>query len=140
MKERLREQWTKCEEAVVKCAGTFLEEHAKLVVIIEEAEQAGYTLEQICQMCLGEKEVAMKSALVIDTPEKCINCKFLDEDNACILADTSSVENINSKPEWCPLVELPEMDGLKAAATANGCLHPVEYARGWNDFRNKLEK
>lgn len=54
MKERLREQWGKCEEAMMNRTGTFLEEHAKLVVIIEEAEQAGYTPEQISQMCFGE--------------------------------------------------------------------------------------
>lgn len=81
-----------------------------------------------------------KSALVIETPEKCINCKFLDGDNACILADTSSVENINSKPEWCPLVDIPQMDGLMAAATVPDCMHPVAYARGFNDFKGMLEK
>lgn len=44
------------------------------------------------------------------------------------------------KPDWCPLAELPEMDGLKAAATVPDCMNPVAYARGWNDLRGKLEK
>lgn len=84
-----------------------------------------------------------KVALVMDMPESCSKCLMLNSSDECILQD----EDANFKADsWealragCPLVELPEMDGLKAAATANGCLHPVEYARGWNDFRNKLEK
>lgn len=54
LKERLREQWEKCEEAMMNHTGTFLEEHAKLTVIIEEAEKMGYSSEQISEMCYGK--------------------------------------------------------------------------------------
>lgn len=59
MKERLREQWKKCEDATMNRTGEFLKEHSKLKEIIEEAEQMGYTPAQINEMCFGEEvEVA----------------------------------------------------------------------------------
>ena len=93
-----------------------------------------------------------KGILVVDMPESCSKCKFgyefygvkrchllnlLCNGGKAIIPTDKYAE---CRHDACPLVELPEMDGLKAAATVNGCLHPVEYARGWNDLRGKLEK
>lgn len=87
-----------------------------------------------------------KSVLVIETPEKCVDCKLrcsMDEREPFCYATLKRVsddEYYKKKPEWCPLVDIPDMDGLMAAATVAGCLHPVEYAHGWNDLRAKLVK
>ncbi len=67
MKERLREQWKKCEDAVMNRTGEFLKEHSKLKKIIEEAKQMGYTPAQINEMCAGEdSEVCMKAICIDD--------------------------------------------------------------------------
>lgn len=63
MEEKLREQWKKCEDAMMNRTGKFLEEHSKLKEIIEEAEQMGYDPAQISEMCFGEDvEVAHESS------------------------------------------------------------------------------
>jgi hypothetical protein len=44
-----------------------------------------------------------KSVLLVDTPEKCEDCK--------LLYHCHKYENViifNTKPDWCPLKELPE--------------------------------
>lgn len=85
-----------------------------------------------------------KSALVIDTPENCLDCQFcyeLDEgvEACCSISDddkdTSLMKKIDceygycqGKPDWCPLKELPEEDHENH--------YPDEwedgYADGWN--------
>ena len=51
-----------------------------------------------------------KAVLVIDMPERCHDCPFLDGDDACLAMETSSVgvDVLKEKPDWCPLVLLPE--------------------------------
>lgn len=67
-----------------------------------------------------------KSVLVIDTPENCLDCQFcyeLDEgvEACCSISDddkdTSLMKKIDceygycqGKPDWCPLMDLPEKD------------------------------
>lgn len=67
-----------------------------------------------------------KSVLVIDTPESCLDCRFcyeLDEgiEACCSISDddkdASLMKKIDceygyhqSKPDWCPLMDLPEKD------------------------------
>ena len=83
-----------------------------------------------------------KGILVVDMPESCLKCLMLNSSDECILQD----EDANFKADsWealrvgCPLVEMPErMDALKASATIEGCLHPVEYAQGFNTCIDKI--
>ena len=58
-----------------------------------------------------------KSVLVIDTPEACCQCKFSgsDGDYCCVkenlIADRNMIseeEYLNKKPDWCPLIEIPQ--------------------------------
>lgn len=58
-----------------------------------------------------------KSVLVIDTPEACCQCKFSgsDGDYCCVkenlIADGNMIleeEYLNKKPNWCPLIEIPQ--------------------------------
>lgn len=91
-----------------------------------------------------------KSVLVIDTPEKCLDCKFcyeLDEgvEACCSISDddkdTSLMKKIDceygycqGKPDWCPLNPLPEEDCENH--------YPDEwedgYADGWNDCLKEI--
>lgn len=55
-------------------------------------------------------EIGMKSVIVIDTPKNCWNCLLrheYKESEICALAD-DIIYNCSSKPDWCPLVPLPE--------------------------------
>ena len=56
-----------------------------------------------------------KSVLVMKTPEKCLDCNLcaLDMDGSlsCYYYKKEICSNVgenNSRPEWCPLRELPE--------------------------------
>ena len=53
----------------------------------------------------------MKSVIVIDTPKNCLNCPARYDsygmEDICALAD-DIIYNCSSKPDWCPLLPLPE--------------------------------
>ena len=71
-----------------------------------------------------------KAVLVIDMPERCYDCPFLDEDDACLAMDTSSVgvDVLKEKPDWCPLVSLPEKNiECDFKSCSKGCC-----TVGWN--------
>lgn len=82
-----------------------------------------------------------KSVLVVDTPKSCSDCVFeIDIDLACYLMapgeESDSWRDIDcdhyqSKPDWCPLKELPEEEYY------DGC---DLWERGWNSGRNHLLK
>ena len=73
-----------------------------------------------------------KSVLVIDTPENCYDCQFcyeLDEgvEACCSISDddkdASLMKKIDcvygycqGKPDWCPLMDLPEKDTIISPA------------------------
>lgn len=93
-----------------------------------------------------------KSALVIETPDSCSKCKFsyefegikkchllnmLQNGGKAIIPTDKYAE---SRHDNCPLVDIPHMDGLMAAATVKDCAYPVAYARGFNDLKGMLEK
>ena len=67
----------------------------------------------------------MKSVVVIDTPETCKECLFNGFNwNVCILTDEDIDEYVNpneTKPEWCPLRQLPNKNKYKhdSMATVN---------------------
>lgn len=93
-----------------------------------------------------------KAVLVMDMPESCSKCKFSYEFygvKKCHILNLlcnggksiiPTEKYAKYRHRACPLVELPEMDGLKAAATVEDCMHPVAYARGFNDLKGMLEK
>lgn len=63
-----------------------------------------------------------KSVLVIDTPRKCIGCQFFGSTYYlhCILA-SGNIEDIESKPDWCPLKPLPEKNTAENDMTDYQC-------------------
>lgn len=81
----------------------------------------------------------MKAILVTDMPKCCSKCKFwfakaTEPVQYRCMAAQKYIEALGSKPDWCPLRELPEHD-LE-------CHFPDEledgYAAGWNDCLNKI--
>lgn len=55
----------------------------------------------------------MKAALIIDMPECCDGCKFwfakaTDPVRYRCMAAQKYIENLGSKPNWCPLREIKE--------------------------------
>lgn len=78
-----------------------------------------------------------KAVLVVDMPENCEECDFLewrkDDDwgdgNYCSINGGQCLNC--KKPDWCPLRELPEKkDVLPIGAES--------YVSGWNDYVDML--
>lgn len=70
-----------------------------------------------------------KSVLVVNTPRKCIGCQFFKSTYSlhCILA-SGNIEDIESKPDWCPLKPLPEKNTTENDMTDYQC----GMVDGWN--------
>ena len=87
-----------------------------------------------------------KSALVMNTPENCYDCPFgtaycgeLEYVGYCELADCLDYDVIlmteehydcesKSRPDWCPLMDLPEKDNGDYPANTSD----AGFAEGWN--------
>ena len=82
----------------------------------------------------------MSKVLVIDRPKNCLNCPMrydYKESDICALAD-DIIYNCSSKPDWCPLLPLPEKKDITKyiqRGDAKSMTHLVQYmyAQGWND-------
>ena len=78
----------------------------------------------------------MKSALIIDTPDRCENCKLYDEIKYCIGKD-GIVEDESIIDKDCPLRPLPDKqvcNNYNFENFVNGRI------RGWNDYYDILTK
>lgn len=91
-----------------------------------------------------------KSVLVIDTPENCLDCQFcheLDEgvEACCSISDddkdASLMKKINceygycqGKPNWCPLMDLPEKDNGDYPANTSD----ASFVEGWNQCIDEI--
>lgn len=91
-----------------------------------------------------------KSILVIDTPENCSDCQFcyeLDEgvEACCSISDddkdASLMKKIDceygycqSKPDWCPLMDLPEKDNGDYPANT----FDAGFVEGWNQCIDEI--
>lgn len=92
-----------------------------------------------------------KSVLVIETPENCVVCIFCQEfgiggrEHACCYATNGDSENDmklidciygyrQSKPDWCPLMDLPEKDNGDYPANT----FDAGFAEGWNQCIDEI--
>ena len=92
-----------------------------------------------------------KSVLVIETPEKCVVCIFCQEfgiggrEHACCYATNGDSENDmklidciyeyrQSKPDWCPLMDLPEKDNGDYPANT----FDAGFAEWWNQCIDEI--
>lgn len=81
-----------------------------------------------------------KAVLVMDMPENCTMCKFWNaEDDECYATGVEelSLNSEEAKPDWCPLLELPEE---KESDPVMDCDIDFGIAEGWNMFRDELEQ
>lgn len=76
-----------------------------------------------------------KSVLVVNTPRKCIGCQFFKSTYSlhCILA-SGNIEDIESKPDWCPLIDLPEKDNGDYPANTSD----AGFVEGWNQCIDEI--
>lgn len=83
-----------------------------------------------------------KSIIVLDTPTNCGQCRLRYDSygqcEVCILADdvVDHFYETNTKPEWCPLLPMPEPKDLTQYTTGSTSLDKViQYAhdQGFND-------
>lgn len=51
-----------------------------------------------------------KSVLVIDTPEKCVSCIYVGTFHAFCRINCRDIKDLSARPDWCPLMDLPEKD------------------------------
>lgn len=78
----------------------------------------------------------MKAIMIVDMPENCAKCDYLaenyDGDNICALKSEDEhykiIENVDRKPDWCPLRELPEAKSEEFGQTIVNSAR----AEGWN--------
>ena len=79
-----------------------------------------------------------KSILLIETPENCLKCEFvgrrLDGTLRCTRnSDSSNVVFGLSKPDWCPLKEIPEKKKPRKIHDNNlGHYHISAFDKGYN--------
>jgi hypothetical protein len=71
-----------------------------------------------------------KSVLVIDTPKKCDSCMYVGTFNSFCKINCRDIEDLSTKPDWCPLKPLPEkFDNEKDRKL--GDFEPL-FKIGWN--------
>ena len=83
-----------------------------------------------------------KSVLVIDTPERCIDCEIgqnysniIETCVSCPIAGKSALDGeAESIPGWCPLMDLPEKDNGDYPANT----FDAGFVEGWNECIDEI--
>lgn len=83
-----------------------------------------------------------KSVLVIDTPERCIDCEIGQNYSSiiatwisCPIAGKSVLDGeAKSIPDWCPLMDLPEKDNGDYPANT----FDAGFVEGWNQCIDEI--
>lgn len=77
-----------------------------------------------------------KSVLVIDTPESCRSCYlrgFTLNLQYC-RGKLKDIKDVSTKPDWCPLMDLPEKDNGDYPANTSD----TGFAEGWNQCIDEI--
>lgn len=93
----------------------------------------------------------MKGIVVVDIPERCLNCLFFSEiyegtEACCTLADDEEYEDIcrriedyyQGRPKWCPIKPLPEKKELKGNVSNAKGISEESIRIGWNKCIDKI--
>lgn len=83
-----------------------------------------------------------KSVLVIDTPERCIDCEIgqnysnmLETYISCPIAGKCVLdEKAETIPDWCPLMDLPEKDNGDYPSNT----FDAGFVEGWNQCIDEI--
>ena len=78
-----------------------------------------------------------KGYILVDVPEKCSQCSFwfakaTEPVEYRCMAKQRQLENLNGRPDWCPIRELPEEMEVCGKYPQPGKPVP-SYRIGWND-------
>lgn len=78
-----------------------------------------------------------KGIIVVDVPEGCTNCSFAVSDNKNLYCELKGKDNEDyvlraTKPDWCPIRELPQKMEVCGKYPQPGKPMP-SYRIGWND-------
>ena len=82
-----------------------------------------------------------KSVLVLETPSNCRKCPLRYDSygqcEVCIVKDevVNSFYETNTKPNWCPLKELPKEKDWDEVPYETDC---YSYLSGWNGCLDKI--
>ena len=77
-----------------------------------------------------------KSVLVIDTPENCRSCYlrgFTLNLQYC-RGKLKDIKDVSTKPDWCPLMDLPEKDNGDYPANTSD----AGFVEGWNQCIDEI--
>lgn len=90
----------------------------------------------------------MKAILVIDMPEKCVDCdlhQWVDIENyendeiRCLRNRSKTFDADDDKPSWCPLKPMPKRNEYRADTKyENMDKYSTGYADGWNDCLKEI--
>lgn len=75
-----------------------------------------------------------KSVLVIDTPEKCASCIYVGIFHYFCRINCRDIKDISTKPDWCPLMDLPEKDNGDYPTNT----FDAGFAEGWNQCIDEI--
>ena len=77
-----------------------------------------------------------KSVLVMDTPENCYSCylRKLIRDLPYCKVKSGRIKDSNVKPDWCPLMDLPEKDNGDYPANTSD----AGFVEGWNQCIDEI--
>lgn len=75
-----------------------------------------------------------KSVLAIDTPKKCNSCIYAGTFYDFCKINYRYIEDLSSKPDWCPLMDLPEKDNGDYPANT----FDAGFAEGWNQCIDEI--
>lgn len=77
-----------------------------------------------------------KSVLIIDTPESCRSCYlrgFTLNLQYC-RGKLKDIKDVSTKPDWCPLMDLPEKDNGDYPANT----FDAGFVEGWNQCIDEI--
>ena len=75
-----------------------------------------------------------KSVLVIDTPKKCDSCMYVGTFHAFCRINCRDIKDLSARPDWCPLMDLPEKDNGDYPANTSD----AGFVEGWNQCIDEI--
>lgn len=75
-----------------------------------------------------------KSVLMIDTPEKCASCIYVGIFHYFCRINCRDIKDISTKPDWCPLMDLPEKDNGNYPSNT----FDAGFVEGWNQCIDEI--
>lgn len=84
----------------------------------------------------------MKGIIVVDIPERCIECNALSCEGECLAMDicTVDVDTMKGKPDWCPIKPIPEKKEVRETIASFGGVFLQGRETGWNDCIDEILK